>query len=530
MSERILTLDLTRETSTYTEYSPQAERPYGRGLALELLKEHVPTGAGRFSPDNALVLVPGLFVGNSAPSACRIMLATCEDNAGGMQICNMTGNIAQKLGSLGIAGVVIKGKAEKPGTVIHIDKDGASIYCDESLNGLYTSDVLRRLKSQYDNDSAIIGIGRSGDMMMPLSSFFCTYPDGEPEYHVPRNGFGDVWGSKNLRAIVVDSDGYFGRECFDSKRFSSAGKKLARIIVDDEICGSALPTYGSITIMKILEGGAGISALPEIARERTDIADIKRESSGKKTNKTCAPMCVIGCLNRHAASNGRKYSSPAQVETQAAIENCFGIDDYELANDVQKKASEIGLVATEFVTASNTYARALGIENAQTHLLEWLDEIAEGTPVGRVIACRTRGVAELYKDADLTGWLDIRASQEEDSFDIKIGSPYKGLKGLSELDMLYAQIFVLENLGICMFTSFALLDNTKAFDLLAEMFEARTGIETDGETLIRQADNCIKQERLYKEERWKAAQKRNIPQFTRVLYRYFGSRDEARDE
>ncbi len=527
MLEIIVTVDLTTGAISNKEISSGSRGLYGRGLALDLLKETVPEEAGRFSPGNAVVLVPGLFVGNPAPSACRIMMATCEGASGGMQICNMTGNLAQKLGSIGVAGLVIKGKAKEPGTVVHIDKTGVSIYCDKTLNGLRTSDIIGKLKERYERDSAIIGIGIAGDMMLPLSSVFCTYPDGDPEYHVPRNGFGDVWGAKNLRAVVVESEGYFGRTCKDPERFSKASKRLAGIIVNDEICGSALPTYGSITIMRILEGGEGIRTSPEVKRisEKDRLQD--KAGCSRRINRNCAPMCVIGCLNRHAASKGRRYSSPAQVETQAAIENCFGVDDYELARRVQEKASEIGLVATEFVTSANAYARATGSENAQENLLDWLDELAAGSLTGRVIASRTHGVAELYKDIELDNWMDVSAAQEEGSFDIRMGEKYPSLDGLTALELLYAQIFVLENLGFCIFTSFALLDNAEAFDILAEMFESRTGIKMDAETLIGEARECIRRERAYKERRWMAGQKSNIPPFTRVLYRYFGKREEV---
>jgi hypothetical protein len=193
---------------------------------------------------------------------------------------------------------------------------------------------------------------------------------------------------------------------------------------------------------------------------------------------------------------------------------------------VQTGATEIGIVATEFVTACKTYALAEGIEHGERKLLDWLDEIEKGTLTGRVIASRTYGVGTLYSDTEMQKWIDRKAIEDEGLFRIRMNKAYPNLSGLSEIDLLYAQIFVLENLGFCIFSSFALLDRTETFELLAEMFNARTGAGINGETLVLEASNEMQAEREYNEHRWKAAQKNNIPEFTKVLYRYFGDRKE----
>ena len=97
--------------------------------------------------------------------------------------------------------------------------------------------------------------------------------------------------------------------------------------------------------------------------------------------------------------------------------------------------------------------------------------------------------------------IDRRAIEDEHLYKLRMSTAYKGLSGLDEMQLLYAQVFVLENLGICIFTSSALLDNTEAFDLLAEMFTARTGAEMSGEKLIVQASRVMERERGFTEHR-----------------------------
>ena len=70
--ETIYVIDLSTGTIQSTGYDTAGEEAYGRGLAHRLLREHVPLRAGRFSPDNATVIVPGLFAGRPAPSPGRL--------------------------------------------------------------------------------------------------------------------------------------------------------------------------------------------------------------------------------------------------------------------------------------------------------------------------------------------------------------------------------------------------------------------------------------------------------------------------
>lgn len=530
MAEKILLIDLNKKTVKSHPYSYDLNGVYGRGLALNLIEKNVPVDAGRYSAENALVIVPGLFAGNKAPSAVRMMIATAEDRGKGMQLCNTTGNMPQKLGSLGIAAVVIKGIAEEKNTVVRITEDGVDFMVKPELGGARVGDIVHTLKKDINKDIAIVGTGRCGDMRMSLSSMFLTYPDGRPEYHSPRSGFGDIFGAKNLRAIVVDSKGYFNRDNNSPDEFWSISKELTQKIVNDEVCGGALPTYGSITIMKILKSKASLAELSQNDRKDSLKVDTLTETDNAvddniHINRTCAPMCVIGCLNRHSDKDGKKYESPSQVEVEAAVKNCFGIDDFELSRAIQDKATDMSLVSVEYVTAAKAYAEAMGIEHGEEHLLEWLDEIEQGTAVGRIIASRTYGIGRLYADKGIESLMDRRAIQDESLFNIDIGSRYPRLKGMSAIDLLYAQIFVLENLGFCIFTSFALLDSDDTFEMLARMFTLRTGIETTGEELIIQANECIKAEKEFEEKRWRAATETNIPPFTKVLYRYFDKKE-----
>ena len=169
-SEKILLIDLDRSECKVTPYAPLLkERLYGRGLVLSLFEKYLPNETGRFDPENLIVIAPGLFAGTPAPSAVRMFVATGEAKDKGIQISNTTGNMPQKLGSLGIAAMVIKGKAPGTNTLICIGSSGAEFMSDDSLGGMTTGEIVKSLKLRFGRNSAIIGTGMAGDKMMSLS-------------------------------------------------------------------------------------------------------------------------------------------------------------------------------------------------------------------------------------------------------------------------------------------------------------------------------------------------------------------------
>ena len=309
---RILIIDLT-DKSIKEEAVPTGH--YGRGLAMELIRRHSKEGCERLSPDNTFVVVPGLLTGCHVPCATRATVAARSDN--GFAVTSITGDMPQKLASLGISGLVIKGRYECGRCAVYMDGGAVRIFPVPGMDGLTCGDIVENIRKKYGSDCAVIGTGPAGDMRLPLSGLFTTYPEGTPRFTCPRSSFGDVPGSKNLRAIIVKCNKYFGAECADEERLIRDGKALARLIIDDPICGGALPGLGSITILHLLKNK---NAIPELPKGKKPC----RPEKAGRLNYCCAPGCVIGCLNRHSAGNGHVFSAPEEAEVRAAMAHCFG--------------------------------------------------------------------------------------------------------------------------------------------------------------------------------------------------------------
>lgn len=148
MSEFVLHIDLTTEKCRKEPYEFKKGVPYGRGLAAKLIEDHTGLETDRYNPENVIVLTPGLLVGCKTPSGNRMFIGTVEGKGKGLQMCNTTGNMPQKLGSLGLAGIVITGKAASPDTVIHLDETGVAFNKCPELAKSHAGEIVHALRNK----------------------------------------------------------------------------------------------------------------------------------------------------------------------------------------------------------------------------------------------------------------------------------------------------------------------------------------------------------------------------------------------
>lgn len=495
---------------------------YGRGLAAYLIEKNVEDNVDRFDNENAIVMVPGICSGTLVPSTGRITIASKKSKSEGIQFANLGGTFSQKLASLDIAAVVIKGISthEKP-VVLVFSKDSVCIEKAFNLKESEVSNTIEVIRKKVGLDTAIIGVGPAGEHMLPLSSLFSTYTEGKvPEYHCSRGAMGDIFGAKGIKAIVVKNKNYFNSSVFDKEGISKYSKVLGKIIVNHPICGKALPGYGSITLMKMLKQGKNIK-VPS-SNNKMSCDKIKTINSTNNINRTCSPICVIGCLNRHLKEGDSLYSSPAESEVYAALKESIHIDDKKFASELNKKAFELGLDSVEFVFTCALYFKANNINAKEKDIMDILEEIKKLSVLGRLIASKTSGVYNFYKDKKELKELVTKPSvYEENKFNIFIKSKPEIFSDLEDLDYLYSMIMTLGNFGICLFSAFALIENEHILNTLSDVFYCKTGVKTNPSEIVRYSLKCLERERKYEINAKLKSVEKTIPEFVKVLYRYF---------
>ncbi|MDO5111781.1 MAG: aldehyde ferredoxin oxidoreductase N-terminal domain-containing protein [Clostridia bacterium] len=515
----VLIADLTAQA---VSRAPAPALHYGRGLAVSLLAQHTPAHCPRLSSENAFVIAPGLLTGTPVPCATRASVVARAEGHSGLAVTNITGDLPQKLASLDIAAIVIKGKSALGNAVLYIDAQETRLLHMPKLQGLSCGEIVAALREDMGTDCAILGCGPAADMALPLSGIFTTYPEGTPRFTCPRSSFGDVPGSKGLRAIVIKYDHYFDAPCAHRASLQADGKRLAQRILQDPICGGALPGLGSITILHLLKNGG---AIPETPRR----APASRPSAEGPINYCCAPMCAIGCLNRHAGSGGRLFAAPEEAEVRAAVGHCFEgmLSESEmdaLSAALSTKGLSLGLNATEFAYTASLYMQLTAASPTPSLILSLMDEVAQGTLTGRLLGGGTAALCRLYpNDEAVQKRLTRPAVQSEKQHAVKLAVISEALRDVDDMERLYRQIFLMENLGLCIFSSFALLNHADTLALLARLYAARTGEDADADKLLSYAGECLEAEEALKTQDALAGAGHSVPEFVKVLYRYFSA-------
>ena len=499
--EVVLIINLTDGRVEKKPYPVEDKMVYGRLLALNLLQEYGDSGANRLDKGNSIVLVPGLFTGNPAPSAGRMLLVTQKAGNAGVQICNITGNMPEALGRNGIAAVVVRGKYGKENGIIRICGREVKIETLSGASGKDTGRIVRALRAVYGKNCAAIGIGPAGERELSVSSVFSTYADGYPEYYIPRGRFGDVFGAKGLRAVVVEEDnregGFVMRSMVNPERFEILATELANRIRRNEICGNALPSYGAAVLQtglydRTVFGQFRDASVPEI-QKMTEFDNIHRG---------CTPLCVIGCLNRHARRPRKIYANPLAIETGALIRRYFGIDNDELNFQIVKQSENLGISSAEYIESFRLYSECIGETVTEESIIGGLNEIEKDSPIGRILGSGAEGLRMLYPDRG-----NKTAAEAGDM-------PSEREKSLRE------QIVALDSLGFCIFTAFAIIDNPEVWNILAEMVEARLGDEWTEQMLMEQSRRSLQMEADFSRMQAEMKTQAEIPVFASVLEQY----------
>jgi len=168
----------------------------GFGLNNKLAFDHIPQGIDPFSPQNVIIIGAGLLGGTAVPGSSKIM-ATTKMPINQAIGTAFGGGFSYMLKSAGYDYLIISGKAQRPCYIKIIDEE-IELCEASSLWGKDIHEVTDELRARYGSTSNVIAIGPAGERLvrfaLTLINKFAT---------LGRGGLGAVFGSKNLKAIVV---------------------------------------------------------------------------------------------------------------------------------------------------------------------------------------------------------------------------------------------------------------------------------------------------------------------------------------
>jgi len=197
---RVLHIDLTNKRF-YKQDRPELFEKYigGAGVAIQLLKEECPEGINPFDPQNPIILATGVLNG-LFPLASKTTAMFKSPHTGNLGESHAGGRSSIAIKMAGYGAIVIKGKSERPCYIaIHQGKiffrDATTLWGNKSS---ISAGHFIRENEPSSGFRTIIRIGHAGERLIPFS---CVTT--ETYRHFGRLGLGAVFGSKNLKAVVV---------------------------------------------------------------------------------------------------------------------------------------------------------------------------------------------------------------------------------------------------------------------------------------------------------------------------------------
>jgi aldehyde:ferredoxin oxidoreductase len=197
---KMLNVRLGAGTIEPEDVPEQMYREYlgGYGIGARMMFDRIPAGADALGPENVLGLFPGLLTGTPF-FGIRYQAVSKSPKTGGWGDANCGGDFGPYLKNAGWDGLMLYEKAEKP-VYIYIEDDKAEIKDAGDLWGMQAIDVEMKLKEVHGKKASVACIGPAGEKLSYMAGI-CN----ERGRLAARSGLGAVMGSKNVKAIVVNS-------------------------------------------------------------------------------------------------------------------------------------------------------------------------------------------------------------------------------------------------------------------------------------------------------------------------------------
>lgn len=198
---KILDIDLTGKKVTERDtlqYS--SEYIGGRAMAARIAWEEIPAGTGPYDPDNRIIVATGPFTGTLSPTSGRTIMTSISPRVyptPWYTHSTLGGSFGPQLKYAGYDAIVVRGKSPSP-VYIEIKDNDVRIKDASDIWGLDCRKTQLLLKSRTSQQAQILTIGPAGENLVR----FATVQHAE-ENAAAHSGFGAVWGSKNLKAILA---------------------------------------------------------------------------------------------------------------------------------------------------------------------------------------------------------------------------------------------------------------------------------------------------------------------------------------
>jgi aldehyde:ferredoxin oxidoreductase len=309
----------------------------GKGLAAHILYCHLPAGVDPLGPENMIALLTGPLTGTAFPASSRSVMAFKSPATGTFSDSYCGGRLGPYLCRGGLRGMVIRGKAAGP-VYLLAEGETISIKAAGHLWGATTREAAKMLKNELGGSRlTVAAIGPAGENMAAMANVM----NGRRAYG--RGGLGAVWGSKNLKAVVV-RDG-IGVKPKDETGFKEQIGGIRKRLKENPMTrrGGAWNTFGTMMTLGVTQETGTLPTRNWRENSFDESESVQAEAfQPLLTGATACFSCPIACgRTAKVCVEGTEYITEGpEYETMYAFGPNCGIDDPKVlvaANDLCAK-------------------------------------------------------------------------------------------------------------------------------------------------------------------------------------------------
>lgn len=195
-----LRIDLTTGTIEKEPTDSNLAKNYigGFGMCQRLAYKYLPARVDPWAAEAPIIICPGFLNGTLAPSSSKVCMLTKEPAGGTVSTWFGSLQFGAKLKWAGYDSLVITGKADRPVYIKIIDEEVEILDAGHLWGKKDMFETVDTLREMHGNSCSIATIGAAGENLVKISM---TFIDKGTTWG---RAAGSVWGSKNLKAIVVN--------------------------------------------------------------------------------------------------------------------------------------------------------------------------------------------------------------------------------------------------------------------------------------------------------------------------------------
>jgi aldehyde:ferredoxin oxidoreductase len=534
MADKIIRVNMSA-LSTQVEPVPEAWMGLGgRGLTSTIIAAEVKPMCHPLGRNNKLVLAPGLLSGTQAANSGRLSCGAKSPLTGTIKEANSGGLAAMMLARLGVKALIIEGKPadESKWYALLVNEEGVVIEEETETIGMGNVAAIQIVNRRLGDKVGVISIGPAGEMRMCAANISVKDPDSHIR-SVGRGGLGAVMGSKGIKFIsVAPTDSKV--EIADPDAFKAANRAFVKALVDNPI-SKALGQYGTNVLTNIINESGGLPTRNFTSGQFEGHEAISGETMhdtivarGGKPKHNCHPGCVIQCSQIYADLKGEFKTSGFEYETIWALGADCCIDNLDHLAEADSLMDDIGIDSIEtpvaFGVAMEAGVLEFGDGAGLCRILR--EEVAKGTPLGRIIGNGAAAVGKAYgitrvpvvkgqsipaydpraiKGIGITYATSTQGADHTMGYTIAtnilgVGGSVDPLSKEGQVELsrnLQIATAAIDSTGMCLFIAFAALDDATCLPSLIDMINARFGTSLTADDVTNLGKTILKTEHAF---------------------------------